>query len=111
VGPSVDDLVGALTNLVGMPAGPVTDVTIDGYSGKSFELTNALDADVCDNAPWLDLWTFAGGQVSSTLENSSMRVWVLDVDGTRLVVTETDFDATSAERFQGERIVNSMRFE
>jgi hypothetical protein len=111
VGPSVDDLVTALTSMVGVPAGPVTEITIDGYSGKSFELTTELDADVCDNAPWLDLWTFADGQVSSTLENSSMRVWVLDVDGTRLVVTETDFDATSAERFQGERIVNSMRFE
>jgi hypothetical protein len=114
VGPSVDDLVTALTNMVGVPAGPVTEITIDGYSGKSFELTTELDADVCDspNAPWLDLWTFGGGEVHRALENASMRIWVLDVDGTRLVVVEdAAAEATSAERFQGQRIVESMRFE
>jgi hypothetical protein len=114
VGPSVDDLVGALTNLVGMPAGPVTDVTIDGYSGRSFELTTELDADLCNgpSAPWLDLWTYGGGEVHRTLENASMRIWVLDVEGTRLVAVEDAYaDATANERFQGEQIVNSMRFE
>jgi hypothetical protein len=41
-----------------------------------------------------------------------MRIWVLDVDGTRLVVVEdAAAEATSAERFQGQRIVESMRFE
>ncbi len=112
VGPSVDDLVTALTNMVGVPAGPVTDVTIDGYSGRSFELATELDADLCDNAPWVELWTFGGGEVHRTLENASMRVWVLDVEGTRLVVVEDAYaDATEADRFQGQRIVNSMRFE
>jgi hypothetical protein len=112
VGPSVDDLVTALTNMVGVPAGPITDVTIDGYSGKSFELTTELDADSCDNAPWVELWTYGAGETHRTLENASMRIWVLDVDGTRLVVVEdAAAEATSAERFQGQRIVESMRFE
>jgi hypothetical protein len=112
VGPSVDDLVTSLTAMAGVPAGPISDVTIDGFSGKSFELSTGPDADSCDNAPWLEMWTFGGGEIHRTLANASMRIWVLDVDGTRLVAVEDAYAlATSADRTEGEQIVNSMRFE
>ena len=43
LGPSVDDLVTALTNVEGYDASAVTDVTIGGLPARSFVLTDAAD--------------------------------------------------------------------
>ena len=44
VGPTVDDLTAVLTNLPGiLLTQPATDIIIDGYSGKTFDLESTLD--------------------------------------------------------------------
>ena len=46
-GPGVDELLAALASQPGIDAGPITDVTVDGYRGKSVELTVATDIATC----------------------------------------------------------------
>ncbi len=62
-GPGVDELLDALASQPGITAGPITDVTIDGYSGKSVELTVATDINTCPadigEAPQSGFWLWA----------------------------------------------------
>ena len=81
IGPSVDDLVQALTTAAGMRAGPVTDVTVDGYHGKQFLLRNSIDIHTCSGNPWLPQWTFDSATTgpvvpadSSSLTGSEQRI-------------------------------------
>lgn len=46
-GPGIDELLTALAGQPGISAGPLTDVTVDGYSGKYVELTVATDIATC----------------------------------------------------------------
>ena len=48
IGASVDDLVTAMTSLVGFQPGPVADLTIAGFAAKGFDLTNDIDSSTCD---------------------------------------------------------------
>ena len=56
VGPSVDDLTTALTNMVGIQAGPVSDVTIGGFHGKTFELDPSVPTSGCAGDGFLNEW-------------------------------------------------------
>jgi hypothetical protein len=80
VGPSVDDLVTALSAMEGFDVSPVTDVTIDGYRGKQFTMT-APTSSGCDILTW----------ATSTRQNGVglgevNHVRILDVDGARLLI-------------------------
>jgi hypothetical protein len=88
VGPSVDDLVTALTSMVGFQAGPVTDLTIAGFPAKAFDLTNEIDASTCDEQ---DVRTFVwAGELppsgSSVGQSERQRIYVVDVQGTRVMI-------------------------
>jgi hypothetical protein len=79
VGPSVDDLVTALSALEGFDVSPVTNVTIDGYRGKQLTLTAPTSG--CDIRTW----------ATSTRQNGVglgevNHVRILDVDGVRLLI-------------------------
>jgi hypothetical protein len=79
VGPSVDDLVTALSALEGFTVSPVTNVTVDGYRGKQFTLTAPTSG--CDMRTW----------ATSTRQNGVglgevNHVRILDVDGARLLI-------------------------
>jgi hypothetical protein len=86
IGPSVDDLVTAMTSLVGFQAGPVTDITIGGLPAKAFDLTNEIDQSTCD-AQSLRTFVFtdSGGQ-SGVGTGERQRIYVMDVHGTRLMI-------------------------
>lgn len=77
-GPGIDELLVALADQTGLTAGPLTDVTVDGYAGKYVELTVATDVATCPNGfyPWVD--KFIQGN------NELLRVYALDLDGDRL---------------------------
>jgi hypothetical protein len=82
VGPSVDDLVVALTNLAGFEATDPVDVSVDGFHGKQFELTAPRSA-FC-NGP---IFTWSDGRRTNgvaALEVNLLRI--LDVAGTRVMV-------------------------
>jgi hypothetical protein len=106
LGDSVDDLVNALTSLPGFAAGPVTDDSIGGIPGRTFELTFSGPADdACVGSGTLQ-W-ISDGEVSWG-PDAEQRVIVLDVDGTRLVVGAVRYGSDGQEM---EAIIDSIRFE
>ena len=84
VGPTIDDLVSALQGLPGIEVTPPEDVTVDGFSGQSLELTSPEDT--CGESM---LWIIQPANEAMPLDPHA-RVWILDVDGSRLVITAHD---------------------
>ncbi len=80
-GPGIDELIESLASQPGIEAGPPTDVTVDGYRGKSIELTVTTDIDTCTDGFWV--WGDLGGEKFAQGTNEVERVYVLDVDGAR----------------------------
>jgi hypothetical protein len=99
VGPTVDDMATALAVLSPFVlTKPPTAVTIDGFSGKYLELTvpdlavelsedDAVFTDCADG----ELWSWMGAPLSFayhgyTHPGQVEEFWLLDVDGTRLMI-------------------------
>ena len=116
LGPTVDDLVNALTSMAGSEAGVVSDVEVDGYAGKRFDLsTTVVPADAgCDDEVWLSLWSGTGATTVQVPGPTNMRFTVVDVDGTRVAMWTQYWDATTpaevAEVAEANAIVDSVRF-
>jgi hypothetical protein len=86
VGPTVDDLVVAMTSLVDFQAGPVEDVTIGGLPAKAFDLTNEIDPANCDGQD-IETFVFAGGGGGSSVASAErQRIYVMQVGTTRLMI-------------------------
>jgi hypothetical protein len=114
VGPTVNDLVTALTTIADTEVSEVTDVEVDGHPGKRFDLTTTVvPADAgCDNDPWLSLWTGPAGTTSVVPGPTNLRFTIVDVDGTRLVMSTQWWDATqSADVAEANAIADSIRFK
>ena len=99
IGPSVEDLTEALTTLVDFRAGPVSDITIDGYHGKTFDLEHSIDISTCSDDPWLTQMTYDGGMGDSVIETGvgaikgmHQRIAILDVEGTRVLIQTWTFN-------------------
>ena len=125
VGPSVDDLAVALSDLAPfrVTSAP-TDVTMYGYPGKHLELT-ALDLPVeggdfagCvdgDLFSWVAPIDVAEGEGSAFYGYNTEPVeefWILDIDGTRLVI-EANWSPASppADVAEMRAILESIRVE
>jgi hypothetical protein len=80
LGPSVDDLVAALSDLQGYEAGPVTDVTVGGLPARSFELNDAADT-TCEPGTLIGL-----ANNVDTNSPSRLRMVVMNVNGQRLLI-------------------------
>jgi hypothetical protein len=91
VGPTVDDLVAAYANSPGF-VGAARDVTVDGFTGKQLQYTVPdYDEDQCKGAKFGLLQEenhHAGDAPNLWAQTPSQQndVWILDVDGTRLVI-------------------------
>jgi hypothetical protein len=93
LGPTVDDLVTALENQLSREA-TTTDVTLDGYAGKLVKMTVPTDAvfSECDSGQfrsWDGRYHQGPGQQDD--------VYILDVDGLRLVLDALSYPGSSAE--------------
>jgi lysophospholipase L1-like esterase len=88
VSTTVDGIVGALGQMVGFKAGPITDVVVGPHTGKAFELTNTIDTDSaeCYGVMWLPMWTNMGGEEAATIGGWREQMWVLDVEGMPVIV-------------------------
>ncbi|MEO7664168.1 MAG: hypothetical protein ABIV26_03515 [Candidatus Limnocylindrales bacterium] len=77
-GPTVDDLMAGLSGQPGFTSGAPKDVVIDGYLGKSIDLTAVTDIDTCSQQlyPFNDKYIQGNGELN--------RVYAVDVDGFRL---------------------------
>jgi hypothetical protein len=89
VGPTVDDLVTALVDHPLLDVTDPVDVTLAGYSGKYLDLTIPDDKTDCANYRPMDvqhLYAQGPGQ--------RWHMWILDVDGVRVLVETNDYPGT-----------------
>ena len=79
-GPSVKDLADALVAQKSTRSSVPKPVTLDGHQGLYVEMASPSDLDTCtnDRGLWDGRGIYTDGQVD--------KVWILDVDGQRLVV-------------------------
>ncbi len=82
VGPSVDDLVAAISNWAGFEATDPVDVTVDGFQGKQFELT-APGKSFCRSE--ISTWSTVE-RTNGVSANEVNLLRILDVAGTRVLV-------------------------
>ena len=107
-GPSVDDLVKYLAGHPLIDISVNSDVTLDGYPGKYLEYTKSAEGIQCSG-------TAQGGwPVANRQEDADeySRVWILDVDGVRLVI-EMFSSPRASEGVTAElrQIVESLQIE
>ena len=80
-GPSVDDLVAAISGLPGFTATTPTDITLDGFAGKKFTVT-APDGPCTAPRSWA-----TPDRINGVGPGEVNLIRIVDVDGTRVVMT------------------------
>jgi len=118
VGPTVDDLVAAISTSSVYDVGEARDVKVDGYPGTHLEFTVPdYDSEDCTMRRFL-LWTQDGSVLGpgdgtslwAQAPGQRMDMWVLDVNGTRLVVAAGSHPDTAPEDVAAmEAMVSSMQ--
>ena len=107
VGPTVDELANAFAEQAAYEATAPTDVTLGGYSGKRMDLQLPSDVESCDNegfTPW-------EGSIYAQGPDNRWQLWILDVEGERMVIVSQNYADTSAERLaEQQAIVESIQF-
>ncbi len=103
VGPAPIDLAEALVAQTGTESTDPVAVEIDGYSGVYLDYRNTGDGECGDMTRW-------GGR--DALVGERDQVWILDVEGTRLVIDAASFEGTSEENVAEMRtMVESLTIE
>jgi hypothetical protein len=103
VGPTVDDLVTALVDHPKLDVTAPVDVTLAGYSGKYLDLTTPDDISKCARYFPMDHHIYAQGP------GQRWHMWILDVDGVRVLVETNDYPDTPPGVLAEEpAIVNSL---
>ena len=111
IGPSVDDLLAALSSLPGLQATAPVDVTAGAFRGKEVELTT-LDFGNCP-----DVTVFSPGDATdpglvNPLDGETFRVQILAVEGVRIVLyTFEPAERDAAVEAELQRILDSIRIE
>ncbi|HUP83654.1 MAG TPA: hypothetical protein VM284_05620, partial [Candidatus Limnocylindria bacterium] len=85
VGPTVDDLANALASLEDFDVSEPIDVTVSGYQGKRVRVTVPMDVDPA-NPECYDGYSLGPGY-SYAVAGQTDDIWIIDMDGTRLVPT------------------------
>jgi hypothetical protein len=118
-GPGTAELLGALASQPGITAGPITDVTVDGYSGKYVELTVATNIATCavdaGEAPLSGFWLWAspdGDRRYVQGSDETDRIYAVDVGGKRLTFfARIPKRTTTADRAELQAIIDSIAIE
>ena len=107
VGPGVDDFVDALAAHPLLDVTTPVEVTLGGYSGKYLELQVPSDVSACPEGYYAwEPGLYAQGP------DQRWYLWILDVDGVRVVVQAMDYRGTAPERrAELMAIVDSIRIE
>jgi len=112
-GPTVDDLVAALTAMPGVQATASTDATLGGYAAKQLTFTAPDDFAACTVSPdgYAAVWQLPLGADYAMGPAQHDRIWVLDVDGQRIVVVAPDQPGqTAQDKAEVQGILDSLRF-
>jgi hypothetical protein len=108
IGPSVDDLVAALSNQPGFGATDPVDVTVGAFRGKEIELTALRLAEDC---PAVVPWTGAD-DTAGLASGETLRAQILDVDGVRIVThARAPVQPDAAVEAELQQILDSIRVE
>ncbi len=111
-GPTVDDLATAFTAMPGLGATTPTDVTLGGYAGKQLTITAPADLEGCTLSPeGYALWELPqGGPLYTMNPAQGDRVWILDVEGQRIVIIASGITGqTPPDQAVVQGIVDSIR--
>lgn len=110
IGPGVHDLADALVGQPGTVVHADRPVTIDGFSGRYLDYTADYDVGNC-NSGHLNRWTTVSSSVSrEALDGEHDEVWILDVDGQRIILDASDFPSTSeALRAELDAVIDTVR--
>lgn len=108
VGPAVEDLAAALEDIAAYRSSAPQPAVIDGYSG--LRMTLDLELYMCPVSQ-ADLWRTPSGFVRNAQgEQERNTVWILDVDGVRLVINSLVFPGISADyRAELDEVMASVR--
>ena len=108
LGSTPDDLANALADQPMTEASTVTDVAMAGYNGRYLEYTMTGVAERgCTDGQVLERWP-----CRQALVGEHDKLWILDVDGVRLVIDAFSFPGTSdADHAEIQAIVDSIRIE
>jgi hypothetical protein len=107
VEPTVDDFADALADHPLLDVTDPVDVALGGYAGKYVDLQIPSDISACPTSyfPW-EPGIYAQGP------GQRWHLWILDVDGARIVVLSTDYAGTSAQdRAELQAMVDSLQIE
>ena len=113
VGPTVEDLVTAISSLPWSAVTPPTDITVDGFHGKEFEVT-APTSSPCVGTDDIATWaTVLSDRANSVAPGERIRLRILDVRGTRVVIAGTYLPGTTSLQHLAEinAIIDSVRIE
>jgi hypothetical protein len=103
VGPTVDDLVTAIVDHPSLDVTDPVDVTLAGYSGTYLDLTVPDDISECVRYMPTDHHIYAQGP------DQRWHMWILDVDGVRVLVETNDYPGTAPEQLaEGQAILESL---
>ncbi len=110
IGPTVDDLVAGLTAL-GLGASRPVEATVDGHRGKRFTMGAPPSLEGCVGS--ISVWENRGGSFFSYLDfGEETEIWILDVEGTRLVLRTIVLpDTTPQERAATQAMFDSIQLE
>lgn len=110
VGPSVDDLVQAILDHPEWDASGPTDIEIDGNAGQMVELTIPEGAEMAGDRFLIfgdgtsQVWGWASGQ--------TFDLYIVDVEGERIIVDAFHYPDTSAEDLAAQRaVVEAIQFD
>jgi hypothetical protein len=113
-GPTVDELASALASLPNLEVTPPTDVTFAGFMGKQLTLTTPDSFAGCTLAEgqFYRIWELPLGATNDLLPGQRQRVWILDVNGNRVVIWANEGpDDTALERTELQAILDSVRID
>lgn len=112
-GPSVDDLANALASMPGLEVTDLADVTVDGYSGTQLTMS-APDSFAGCNLPsdGYVIWELPLGSRHAMAAGERDRVWILDVDGERLVIVIPEPPGyTDVQRAEVQAVFDSIQIQ
>ena len=105
-GPSAGELADALAGLPGLEVTSPTDVTLGGHQGKQLTMTAPATGDFCR------VWELPLGATNDMAPGDQQRVWILDVDGQRLVIVAPELPALPAEtKAEVQAVLDSIHIE
>ena len=114
VGPTVDDLATAFATVWGEGATTPVDAVLDGFAGKHMVLTVPTDVDLdgCHNEQFRGWEVNGGGYRWYQGPGQIEELWILDVEGDRILVRTSYFPELSAlARAEQQQVIESIRFQ